>query len=327
MFGSSRISAIPIIFAAVFFGLLSPLHADSSYFEYRGMCDASAAVALDANTFVAGSDEVSVLFIYRRDQAAPLRTIDLDAFLHADGKETDIEAAAAIGNRIYWMTSHGTNKNGKYRPVRQRFFATDIVKQGDGFSVVPAGTAYTDLLADLVNAPQLSRYHLGGASTLPPKAPGALNIEGLGATPDGKLLIGFRNPIPGGKALIVPIENPAEVVNSGAKAVLGQPIELPLGGLGIRSLDRVGNGYLILAGPYDNVGGFTLYKWSGAAADAPVAVKGIDFKDMHPEALFPIAGTDTVQIISDDGSRVIHGIKCKDLSEVEQFFRSITVKP
>jgi hypothetical protein len=312
---------------AVCLGLApSPLAADSSYFEYRGMCDASAAVALDANSFVVASDEDNVLRIYRRDQPMPAQTIDLTAFLNADDRETDIEAAAAIGNRIYWITSHGRNRKGKDRPARQRLFATDIAQRGGSLTVVPAGYAYGRLLADLANASQLARYRLGEASTLPPKTPGALNIEGLAATPDGKLLIGFRNPVPGGKALIVPIENPAEVISGGA-AALGQPIELALGGLGIRSIDRVGGEYLVIAGPYGEVGGFALYKWSGAAGDAPVAMKKIDFKDMHPEALFAVPGTDMIQILSDDGGREINGAECKTLSEVERFFRSITVKP
>jgi hypothetical protein len=290
------------------------------------LCDASAAAALDADSFVVASDEDNVLRIYRRGQSLPIQTIDLNVFLNTDGTETDIEASAAIGNRIYWITSHGTNKNGKFRPVRQRFFATDMMKQGGSVSIVPAGYAYANLLADLAGAPQLGRYRLGEASTLPPKDSGALNIEGLAATADGKLLIGFRNPIPGGKALIVPLENPAEVI-AGVKAVLGQPVELALGGLGIRSLERAGSDYLIVAGPYDDTGGFALYKWSGTAANPPVAVKGIDFEDMHPEALFAVPGTDMIQILSDDGGRKINGTECKERPESERFFRSITVKP
>src|SRR5882672_6181940 len=197
---SNNRAAILTIFAAICFGLLpSPLAADSSYFEYRGMCDASAAVALDVNSFVVASDEDNVLRIYRRDQPTPVQTVDLTAFLNADDRETDIEAAAAIGNRIFWITSHGRNRKGKDRPARQRLFATDIAQRGGILTVVPAGYAYGRLLGDLVSAPQLARYRLGEASTLPPKTPGALNIEGLAATPDGKLLIGFRNPVPGGK--------------------------------------------------------------------------------------------------------------------------------
>jgi len=50
------------------------------------------------------------------------------------------------------------------------------------------------------------------ASHLAPKTPGALNIEGLCATPDHKLLIAFRNPLPQSKALLIPLENPEQVI-------------------------------------------------------------------------------------------------------------------
>src|SRR5262249_26096683 len=170
----------------------SPLKADSSYFEYRGTCDASAAVALDAETFVVANDEDNVLRIYRRAQASPIQTIDLNEFLNSGDKEADIEASATIGNRIYWITSHAANKKGKFRPAHHRIFAPDIVKQGGAKPVVPAGRAYTGLLADLVNAPELRRYRLEEAATRPPKEFGALNIEGMAATLDGKLLLGFR---------------------------------------------------------------------------------------------------------------------------------------
>ena len=156
--------------------------------------------------------------------------------------------------------------------------------------------------------------------------PGGLNIEGLAATPAGKLLIGFRNPIPNGASLIVPIENPAEVVN-GQKAKIGLPIELKLGGYGIRSIELVGSGYLIVAGPPDDVGNFALYRWSGKSGDAATMLPGIDFKDLRPEALFAIPQTDMIQILSDDGGVQEAGIFCKDKPKSKQTFRSITLKP
>ena len=324
----SRVTAaiLAILDAVIFSWLPSPLRADPSYFEYRGTCDASAAVALDADTFVVANDEDNALRIYRRGQALPIQTIDLNEFLDSGDKEADIEASAAIGNRIYWSTSHATNKKGKFRPAHHRIFATDIVKQGGVMTVVPAGRAYSGLLADLVNAPALRRYRLEEAAALPPKEFGGLNIEGMAATPEGKLLLGFRNPIPDGKALIVPLENPAAII-SGANAVLGQSIELALGGLGIRSMERVGNEYLIVAGPYDNRSGFVLYKWSGAASEPPIPVPDVKFRDFHPEALFAIPGTDMIQILSDDGAKETDEGECKMLPESEQVFRSMIVKP
>ena len=48
--------------------------------------------------------------------------------------------------------------------------------------------------------------------------------------------------------------------------------------------------------------------------------------DLRPEALFAIPGSDTVQILSDDGGIVTQGVACKDRDAPQQSFRSITVK-
>jgi hypothetical protein len=65
------------------------------------------------------------------------------------------------------------------------------------------------------------------------------NISPLAATPDEKLLIGFRNPIPGGRALLLPLQNPIEVVREWKPVQFGTPIELDLKGLGIRVLGPI----------------------------------------------------------------------------------------
>src|SRR5262249_36003120 len=145
---------------------------------------------------------------------------------------------------------------------------------------------------DLTTAPTLKPFNLLAASRLPPKARGALNIEGLSATPDGKLLIGFRNPIPGGRALLVPLENPEEVL-AGRVARFGQPIQLELNGLGIRDLGYWQGKYLIIAGSYTSGGKTRLYTWLGGDF-APKHLKDIDLKGLNPEAviLYPDKGFD-----------------------------------
>ena len=208
----------------------------SSPAVYSGMCDASAAAALNDHLFAVASDEDSVIRVYRRDQSgAPVQSINLTTFLDLDPKqpESDIEGAARVGDRIYWITSHGRNRNGRERASRQRFFATQIVTNAEGVHLKMAGGAYEHLLSDLIRNPKLKSLNLAAASKLEPKARGALNIEGLSATPEGGLLIGFRNPIPHGKAFLVPMLNPDQVVHGGA-AKLGEPIFLDLGGRGIR---------------------------------------------------------------------------------------------
>lgn len=293
---------------------------------YRGPCDASAAAALDAAHFVVGADEGDILHIYRRGEAAAVAAIDLSGFLGSKAsEESDIEAATAIGTRIYWITSHGRNRKGEVQLSRQRFFATDIVP-GQPPSLKPAGEPYTHLLRDLEKSASLKGYQLADAARLPAEAEGGLNIEGLAATPEGTLLIGFRNPLPHQRALIVPLQNPAELI-AGKTASFGAPIELDLGRRGIRSIDQFDGGYLIVAGPTADAGSFALFKWSGKAGDAAVPIPGVELKDLRPEALFATGSGKTVQLLSDDGGILVRGVECKKLRKSSQAFRSLIISP
>lgn len=294
---------------------------------YDGACDASAAVALDGRHFIVGNDETNTLAVYQRGQPAPVATVELGRFLGVGAKdEADIEGAAPIGKRIYWITSHARDSKGRARPDRQRFFATEVVA-GATPHVAPVGRPYARLLDDLLAAPALAPYGLAAAARLPAEAEGGLNIEGLAATPDGRLLIGLRNPLSHGKALLIPLENPAEVIDSGQRARLGAPIELELGQRGIRSIDLVGDVYYVVTGPPADRGSFALYRWSGKAQEAPTPVPGVSLGDLRPEAMFAVPGSGELQLISDDGGLRVGGSECKDLPTARQTFRSLTLRP
>lgn len=293
---------------------------------YNGPCDASAAVALDATHFIVANDENNTLRIYRQGQPAPVASLNLTNFLGtAADEESDIEGAAAIGSRIFWITSHGRNSKGKARPARQRFFATEIVA-GQPPTVKPVGQAYGYLLRDMLAAETLKPYRLAEAASRPPEADGGLNIEGLAATADGKLLIGLRNPLTQQRALIIPLDNPDQVI-SGQRAHFGEPFELNLGQRGIRSIERLGTGYLIVAGPTGDNGSFTLFRWSGVRGDAPSQISAVELKDLRPEALLAIPGGNRVLLLSDDGGVVIGGIECKKMPASDQTFRSLDLTP
>ena len=66
------------------------------------------------------------------------------------------------------------------------------------------GKPYRNLLSDLVADHELADFKLGEAAKKAPKEEGGLNIESLCAVGE-TLYIGFRNPIPNGKALIIPL--------------------------------------------------------------------------------------------------------------------------
>jgi hypothetical protein len=295
--------------------------------RYRGLCDASAAIALDARHFVVADDEHNSLQVFRRDAPDAVGRVDLDGFLGTEaGRESDIEGAAESGGVIYWIASHARNSAGKKRDERHRLFATERVPGSVPPTLRPIGRPSTRLLDDLLDAPQLKGYHLKDASKRPPESPGGLNIEGLAATPGGALLVGLRNPLPHGRALVVTIDNPAQVVR-GQRAKIGSVVELPLDSRGIRSLERVGNGYLVVAGPPADDGSFALYRWSGAAGDAPVPVSSAALGSLRPEALFQWPASGELQLLSDDGGVRIAGADCKTLPAAQRAFRGLVIRP
>jgi hypothetical protein len=306
------------------------------------MSDASGGVALDANTFLAIDDERNILCAYRRDQGGkPISVIDLDPLLGSRVKkgkppeEADFEAMTTLGGKVYVMGSHGRSRTGKWRPSRQCFLAVTVEMKAGVVTATPFGTVRRDLVTELLADPRMAGLGLQKAMGSPgdssedlaPKETG-LNIEGLGAMADGKgVLIGFRNPQVGGKALLVPLTNPAAFVAQGAKPVFGEPILLPLlvwkgdkrYDAGVRDIawaPRIGV-YLISAGPADARKTFALYKWTGRPGDAPVlleqatrAVAAVEH--FTPEAIIIYPNTDRFQLLSDDGSRRVQAPSADD---------------
>ncbi len=290
---------------------------------YNGMCDASGAVAIDRELFVVADDEDNKLRVFHSlTGGPPLRVFDPSAFLRVDPKEPemDLEGAARIGDRIYWITSHGRNRNAKYRESRLRFFATDIVRTNGSFELRPSGKFYAHLLLDLFNDPRLKKFHLDAAAALAPKSPDGFNIEGLSPTPDGRLLIGLRNPLPQGRALLVPLLNPAGMI-SGKPVELGDPVLLDLGRRGIRAMTLYEDKFLIIAGAIDSTRDAKLFLWSGGnSKPQPLEV---DVTAFNPEAVATYPGEKRIQLFSDDGTVMVNGVPCKRLPPDQRSFRAV----
>jgi hypothetical protein len=163
---------------------------------YNGVCDASAAVALDNEHFVMADNNTNKLFVYAFDgkndnddnstehKMIPAeQAIPLEDYLHAEeNKEADIEAGAKIGSRIWWITSHGRKKDLTRDKRRYRLFATDLTHDTPPFAFEVVGTPYRDLIADVLAD---SRYKAEGLVEAEPKGPEAdgINIEGLAEGP------------------------------------------------------------------------------------------------------------------------------------------------
>jgi hypothetical protein len=306
--------------------------------EYKGLCDASAGIALSPTRFAVINDEDNVLRFFTFGNPKP-EELDLNTFLGVTS-ESDIEGAAQIGDLVYWITSHGRNKEGKHQERRLRFFATRLTPTG-AKPVAVEGTAYRDLLKKFIE-PVLKAEGFTADPDGPndpakaPEKPGSLNIEGLAAS-GNSLLIGFRNPQPKAsgspRALVVTLKNPSALITaSPAAPELGEVFRLDLGGRGVRSLEALpnGRGFLIMAGPFDDNGSFAAYRWDGTQANQPVQLTGIDFKNFIPEAVFVdkaapgSSGTAlSLTVMSDDGGLKLMDpvkkvlVECKDLPTSE----------
>lgn len=297
---------------------------------FTGVCGASAGVSVGSRLFVVADDESNQLRVYDHEKGGgPLQVFDLTGLLELDRRapEVDLEGAARLGENVYWISSHSRNHQGREHANRYRFFATRLEFTNNAVQLFFVGRPYKALVQDLAEAPELKQFNLAAASRRAPKATGALNIEALCATPDNQLLIGFRNPIPGGRALLVPLLNPVNVVN-GARARFGSPIQLNLGGLGVRDMTCVDGTYLIVAGSSDGGGKSRIYSWAGGTA-APRHLRDIDLKGFNAEAVIAYAdrGLASVQLLSDDSSRKDGGAECKDSNPNARTFRSIWVQP
>lgn len=319
---------------------------------YQGTCDASAAVALGNGLFVVANDEDNRLRVYLADHPGEPLAVDEQLYKHfgiepdAKKSEADIEGATWLDDQIYWISSHGRDGEGKQRPNRLQFFATKVVVTEKGIAFNPVGRAYTELLDDLLADKDLDDLNLADAvqpekKTVPELAPKekGVNIEGLAATPGGDLLIGFRNPRPQGRALVVRLKNPKAVIEDGARAKFGKPVLLDLDGLGVRSMeyDPQRKTYWIVAGSHTEEGPFALYRWSGQAEAAPVRLAATG--DLRPEALIVYPGREGIQLLSDDGGLIVQdaqhctkpkpdgSCECKDLTPEAQRFRSTWVTP
>jgi hypothetical protein len=280
--------------------------------RFVGTCDASGAVPVDADHFALADDEDNVIRIYdARHGGKPVWHTNLSKQLALDhkGAESDIEAATILGHNAYWLSSHGRNARGEKDPNRTLLITTDLPTLDTKLEV--QGQVYRQLLQDLEQAPSLLRYHLEAAAELAPKEPGGLNLEGLTATPEGSLLIGFRNPVPHGSALLVPLLNP-DALATQSPLRFGAAIELGLGGLGVRALSYWHGRYLIAAGPTGKSGASRLYRWQGPNHPPEILAEEL-LRDLNPEAFFSSEHNTDVLVLSDDGGRRVRGKPCKRL--------------
>jgi hypothetical protein len=337
---------------AIFLAAIQPGTADAgNVTQFKGICNASAGVGLTDDLFVVVDDEDKVMnkrleikplpfrLYSLRQPGAPISEGELPGIFTNPVKaekvsgELDLEASAPLKGLVFWIGSHSAGKGGMPAPNRRRLFAVRFDLNGQQLRVTPVGRAYETLLEDLAKDARYDQFMLEEAAKQDSKTPGGLSIEGMTALPSGALAIGFRNPVPGGQALVATLLNPMQVIES-QKARFGQPIRLDLGGQGIRGMETVQNTVLIVGGPATdptkNAQGtgslppHRLYRWTGNGQTKPLPLAKPDLSALFVEGIFTLRNQ--LMLVSDDGKMQMGEKQCQDLGKEdkeEQRFRGV----
>ena len=205
-------------------------------------------------------------------------------------KLDDLEGLTADHNGfIYMTTSHSSLKNGKRRHNREQLIRFRVV--GDAVQDINSVRTLRDELSQSKTLVKAIKAKTGQEPDFD-----TLNIEGLTyAHKTDDLLLGLRAPMAGESAIIVPIENPADVFEKNAAPVFGKPVFLNLGGGGIRSLhfSTILNKFVIANEIPDDKGkDFSkIWTWSGNPNDAPIPVNLPELSDLKN-----IEGIDSVKV-------------------------------
>lgn len=289
--------------------------------------DASTAIVLDSQYMIVGDDEAGMLRVYPKAGGAAVAEW---SFVGADKlnitDELDVEASVKVGDTIFFTGSHSNGSDGSESNDREFIFAVKVTGTGADIQFTFQGSisGLESALATWDNTNSHGKgadyfgMTAGSAAGVVPEQPIGFSIEGLTASPDGSALwLGFRAPQVSDKALMVAIENyEALLAGTDAAPIFGAPIELALGGRGIRSIERAedGSGYLIIAGSAGSASAevdhdFRFFTWTGNPTDAPVQLdNNLDaLRDATHGSWETIAGVSSiaagtwVQILQDNG--------------------------
>lgn len=265
----------------------------------------------------------------------------------AGGKvELDAEGAATDG-RYHYVTGSHTVKRGdcKANPDSARVMRFPVgTSDGGGAPGMPAGLSVSDRLTAIMQAQPALKDHVGKClGTSPPEKRESLqggrgvDIEGL-AVAHGRLYFGFRGPSVDGEVPLLAVETEPFFAGGDARPVVTR---VRVGAhQGIRDLQAVADGLLLLVGPDDDkpvrgegewsvalLDGRGLPGWPGAAAAraeprvlarldlAPVrSALGACDKEVKPEAISVLAeeaGRYRLLVLSDglcDGGPLVYDV-------------------
>lgn len=323
----------------------------------KGSSDASTAIALPDNFMIVADDEANVLRVYPRGGGAAVKEWSYELEGPKLAKELDLEAGTRIGDTLYFTGSNSNKKDGADAAAdRSHLFAVKVSGTGAATAFDYVGQ-FSLLEAQLIAWDTGNLHGLGvnrfgfaasAAAGIVPERVDGFSIEGMTSAPgDTALWLGFRAPQTGtqvrAKALIVPLQNYAALMaGTTTQATFGAPVELELGGRGIRSIDKGTDGkYLIVAGPAGAAvpevdRNFALFAWDGNPNSAPVELSNdLDALRKETGGSFestvevpgPVTAGTQVQLLLDNGDTKWDGkTASKDLPAADQKFDGFVVR-
>jgi methionine-rich copper-binding protein CopC len=323
----------------------------------KGSSDASTAIALPNNFMIVADDEANVLRVYPRGGGTAVKEWSYELEGPKLAKELDLEAGTRIGDTLYFTGSNSNKKDGADAAAdRSHLFAVKVSGTGAATAFDYVGQ-FSLLEAQLIAWDTGNIHGLGAnrfgfavsaAASIVPERVDGFSIEGMTSAPgDTALWLGFRAPQTGtqvrAKALIVPLQDYAALMaGTATQATFGAPIELELGGRGIRSIDKGTDGnYLIVAGPAGAAvpevdRNFALFAWNGNPNSAPVELSNdLDALRKETGGSFestvevpdPVTAGTQVQLLLDNGDTKWDGkTASKDLPAADQKFDGFVVR-
>ncbi len=214
---------------------------------------------------------------------------------------SDLEGMTRKGEHLYAITSHAGRRSGKRDEARERLVRFRV--EGDSIVDLRIATGLTK--AVLARHPALT----SSIESLDPKRDG-FNIEGLTVdAPRQRLLVALRTPLVEAQAVVLTIENPDAMFDSGQAPRVGADlIRLDLSGEGIRSIEYVSEleGYLILAASGGRSEQQWLWFWPGdeSSQPRPASIDGRSrFRNGEGLTLAHLNGEARIVLVSDDGNK------------------------
>ncbi len=275
----------------------------------QGVCEASAAVVLpDGRVLVADNERHKELYLFRVGQDQRLHAVGTLG-MPDDDRPRDIEALGLWGRDLAVVGSHSTKKHCEASPKRARIRALTLgpddvltpLRSVDGRPVldaIRASTAACQRTLFTAPAPPAAR---AVCQAMREQACPGLDTEGAILDPDGRLWLGLRRPVVGGRAVLARVA-PGDTLRFDAV------VWLDLGGHGVRELvatlapDRA----YVVAGPVTDGGGpHALYAFDPRPLRGknPLRLEKLGALPASTEAYVPLSKTSGIALTDGDGDQ------------------------